>query len=98
MNPSFADLMEDWRVEFNKTNTQKYEMYFLDFTTVYSCMKVKKIDEERSVENNSCIGHLYTEKDPGVEFIRVDGCEFLRPEDPLFFQKLVARVEEKLKG
>jgi hypothetical protein len=97
--PELLDLMEDWRAEFNKTNSRGYQMIYQDFTQQYICMKVRKADPAESMEGYHCIAHLYdgrTNQGYGVEFINKDGVEFIRPEDPTFFPRLLSRVEEKL--
>lgn len=101
MIPAFIDLMEDWRAEFNKSNKDGLEMYYHDFTQNYICIKVKTVGENSLHSDHKCVGHLYTGKDAhgnGVEFINQNGDEFIRPEDPTFFDRISTRVNEKLKG
>lgn len=93
-SPSFLDLMEIWRTEFNEEHKGKCEMFYHDFTNLYLCMKIKQ-DGETDILQHTCIGHLYTGKSKegyGVEF----GDEFLRPEDPDFFPRLLKRVKDKI--
>lgn len=92
--PSFLDLMELWRIEFNETNKHQYEMYFHDFSTSYYCMKVKRTPNEE-ITNHVCIGHLHTGRDEDGNGVEFSG-EWLRPEDPEFFPRLMERVFSKI--